>query len=132
MFRVRADGRDLVVRFGPYVEDFEKDRFAARFSCAAMPVPNVEVIRSAGDSFLAVSTRAPGIAPRRSPGPNGTGSCRRSSSCWKHSAVADPPGGGFGAWDGAGIAKDRIGATICLQSGAVPKIDVLGLVSASG
>ncbi len=34
-------GREFVIRFGKFVEDFEKDRRAASFSSAALPVPEV-------------------------------------------------------------------------------------------
>ena len=89
-FAFPCRGRDLVVRFGPHVEDFEKDRFAARFSCAAMPVPNVELLAAPVTAFMAVSTRAAGMHSRRSPDPSGIGLSRRSSSCWKHFGYGDP------------------------------------------
>ena len=61
--------RDLVIRVGKFVEDFEKDRRAARFSSPAL--------RSRGDrggiphgGFFAISSRAYGepleSSPRRS------------------------------------------------------------------
>ena len=59
-FAFRDEGRDLVARFGAHLSDFEKDRFAARFSCDAMPVPDVELVSSYADGFVAVSTHMPG------------------------------------------------------------------------
>ena len=53
-------GRELVIRFGRYLDDFEKDRRAASFGCAALPVPDVlEVGRAFGGHF-AISSRAHG------------------------------------------------------------------------
>ena len=105
-FAFRADGRDLVVRFGPYVEDFQKDRFAARFSCAAMPVPSVEVIRSAGDGFLAVSTRVPGIALEEVTGSEWERLVPAIVELLEALRTTEIPDGGFGGWDGTGIAGD--------------------------
>lgn len=57
------DGRDLVVRFGNHVEDFERDRFAVRFASPSLPVPEmVDLIDLAphpigSARWAAVSTR---------------------------------------------------------------------------
>jgi hygromycin-B 4-O-kinase len=51
-------GRDLVVRFGDHVDDFEKDRRASAFAGPALPVPMVTEIGEALDSWFAISTRA--------------------------------------------------------------------------
>ncbi len=53
-------GRELVIRFGKFVEDFEKDRRAASFSSAALPVPEVTEIGQAFDGYFAISSRAHG------------------------------------------------------------------------
>src|SRR4029079_13072702 len=54
--------RQLVVRAGAYVEDFEKDRFAMRFASPDLPVPRVlEIGGLPGGRHYAVSARgAPG------------------------------------------------------------------------
>jgi hygromycin-B 4-O-kinase len=54
------DGREAVIRFGRYVEDFRKDRVMAAHSCAALPIPSVLEIGAAGDGYFAVSERAHG------------------------------------------------------------------------
>ena len=40
-YAFRDGNRDLVVRAGAYVEDFQKDRFAMRFASSDLPVPRV-------------------------------------------------------------------------------------------
>jgi hygromycin-B 4-O-kinase len=54
------DGREAVIRFGHYVEDFRKDRVMAAHSSAALPIPPVLEIGAAGDGYFAVSERAHG------------------------------------------------------------------------
>lgn len=54
------DGRDVVIRFGDHVEDFRKDQVMAAHSSAALPIPAVIEIGTAGDGYFAVSQRAPG------------------------------------------------------------------------
>jgi hygromycin-B 4-O-kinase len=57
-FRHRGD--DLVVRFGQYAEDFEKDRRAADYRSGALPVPLVTEIGEAYGGHYAISARAYG------------------------------------------------------------------------
>jgi hygromycin-B 4-O-kinase len=54
------DGRDAVIRFGDYVEDFRKDQVMAAHTRAALPIPTVIEIGAAGEGYFAVSERAPG------------------------------------------------------------------------
>jgi hygromycin-B 4-O-kinase len=56
-FFFRHDGRDYVVRFGAYLEDFAKDRFAARFGAPGLPVPRVVEIGEAFGGHYAISER---------------------------------------------------------------------------
>lgn len=54
-------GREWVIRFGRYLDDFENDRRAASFRSAALPVPHVSEIGRAFDGYFAISTRARGV-----------------------------------------------------------------------
>ena len=54
------DGQQAVIRFGDYVEGFRKDQVMASRSCAALAIPAVIEIGTAGDGYFAVSERAPG------------------------------------------------------------------------
>ncbi|MEY2400937.1 MAG: hygromycin-B 4-O-kinase [Ilumatobacteraceae bacterium] len=54
------NGAELVVRFGKHVEDFERDRLAARFASADLPIPQVIEIDEAFGAWYCVSTRARG------------------------------------------------------------------------
>jgi hygromycin-B 4-O-kinase len=56
-FAVRFGGRDLVARFGAFVEDFEKDRIAAGFSSDALPIPRVLATGPAPGGFFCLSER---------------------------------------------------------------------------
>ncbi|HEY0520407.1 MAG TPA: aminoglycoside phosphotransferase family protein [Ilumatobacteraceae bacterium] len=54
------NGAELVVRFGDHVEDFERDRLAARFASFDLPIPQVIEIDEALDTWYCVSTRGHG------------------------------------------------------------------------
>ncbi len=51
-------GGDYVVRFGVFLEDFEKDRLAARYRSPALPIPYVTEIGEALGGYYAISERA--------------------------------------------------------------------------
>jgi hygromycin-B 4-O-kinase len=53
-------GRDYVIRFGAYQEDFAKDRFAARYTCPAFPIPRVVELGDAFGGYYAISERVYG------------------------------------------------------------------------
>jgi hygromycin-B 4-O-kinase len=60
-FGFRDGDRDLVIRFGRHADDFRKDRRAAGFASAALPVPDVLEIGDAFDGHFAISSRAYGV-----------------------------------------------------------------------
>ena len=59
-YAVRTETEDLVARFSAFDEDFEKDAYAARYSAAALPIPEIIEWGPAGDGFYAVAARMPG------------------------------------------------------------------------
>lgn len=59
-FGFTHNGAELVARFGRHAEDFERDRLAARFASANLPIPQVIEIDEAFDGWYCVSTRARG------------------------------------------------------------------------
>ena len=61
-FSFRLDGRDYVARFSAVRDDFEKDRVAAGYASADLPVPRVLDISDAPGGFCAVSERAFGTS----------------------------------------------------------------------
>lgn len=62
-FGFELDGRELVVRVGEQLDDFEKDRRAAAFARPGLPVPAVlSVAAVGGGRYLAVSERGRGVA----------------------------------------------------------------------
>jgi len=59
-YELVLDGREVVIRFGDFVEDFRKDAVMAGHTGARLPVPDVLEIGAAGDGYFAVSVRAHG------------------------------------------------------------------------
>lgn len=59
-FGFRHAGREYVIRFGKYVEDFAKDRRAAAHSSPALPIPPVLEIGETADGYYALSERVHG------------------------------------------------------------------------
>jgi hygromycin-B 4-O-kinase len=59
-FAFRREGRDYVIRFGAYEEDFAKDRLAARYACPALPIPRVIELGEAFGGYYAVSEQVSG------------------------------------------------------------------------
>jgi hygromycin-B 4-O-kinase len=52
-----SDGQDLVIRFGKYVSDFQKDQLAYWYANSDLPIPEVIEIGTALDGYFAISTR---------------------------------------------------------------------------
>jgi len=59
-FGFTLDGSELVIRFGRHVDDFRRDRIAARFAARQLPIPQVIEIDEAFGAFYCVSTRSRG------------------------------------------------------------------------
>lgn len=59
------EGRDLVIRFGKYISDYQKDQLAHRYATPALPIPEVLEIGSAWDGYYAISTRVYGVPLER-------------------------------------------------------------------
>jgi hygromycin-B 4-O-kinase len=57
----RHGTRDLVIRFGSYLDDFEKDQVAYRYATPDLPIPHVLEIGQAFGGYYAISTRAFGV-----------------------------------------------------------------------
>ena len=55
------EGRDLVVRFGRHIDDFEKDRAASEWRTRELPIPEVFSIGKTADGYYAISSRAFGL-----------------------------------------------------------------------
>jgi hygromycin-B 4-O-kinase len=60
-FGFRVGARELVVRFGRHLDDFETDRVAARYATPELPVPAFLALGPAFDGYYAVSTRVHGV-----------------------------------------------------------------------
>lgn len=60
-FGFRQGDKELVIRFGSYVDDFQKDQLAAHYATAALPIPAVLDIGNAFGGYYAISTRVHGV-----------------------------------------------------------------------
>jgi hygromycin-B 4-O-kinase len=56
-FAFRRAGLDYVIRFGAHLEDFAKDRLAARYSAPGLPIPRLIEIGEALGRYYAMSER---------------------------------------------------------------------------
>jgi hygromycin-B 4-O-kinase len=59
-FGFRRGEDELVVRFGRYVDDFDKDQRAYRYASPQLPIPQVLEIGQAFERYYAISTRVHG------------------------------------------------------------------------
>lgn len=109
-------GRDLVVRFGRFLEDFERDRRAASFRSEALPVPEVLEIGEALGAYFAISSRAYGL-PLESLDEDGwmeiLPSLLRALDAMRVVDLGDVPG--YGNWDARGHARDASWAAFLLS-----------------
>jgi hygromycin-B 4-O-kinase len=56
-FAFQREGQDYVMRFGAHLEDFAKDRLAARYASPALPIPRVVELGEALGGYYAISER---------------------------------------------------------------------------
>ncbi|HEX5191124.1 MAG TPA: phosphotransferase [Streptosporangiaceae bacterium] len=59
-YSLALDGREMVIRFGGYVEEFLKDQVMAAHASQALPIPTVTEVGQAGGGYFAVSERVSG------------------------------------------------------------------------
>ena len=57
----RHEDQDLAIRFGNYVDDFEKDRLAYAYGTPDLPIPQILEIGQAFDGYYAIATRVHGV-----------------------------------------------------------------------
>jgi hygromycin-B 4-O-kinase len=57
----RTEGRNYVIRFSPYDEDFKKDAFAANFASGQLPIPRITELGEAWGGYYAISEKAEGV-----------------------------------------------------------------------
>jgi len=60
-FGFNHNDKDLVIRFGNYVDDFQKDQLAYAYATPDLPIPEVLEIGQAFDGYYAISTRVYGV-----------------------------------------------------------------------
>ena len=60
-FGFRQGNDELVIRFGKYLDDFQKDQWAYRYATPDLPIPEVIAIGAYRDGYFAISRRVHGI-----------------------------------------------------------------------
>lgn len=112
------DGRQVVARFGRYLEDFTKDRRMARHASARLPIPAVLEVGAAPGGYFAVSRRAHG---QFFDGLDGDGMRRTLPGLLRTldavAAVDTSATTGFGAWGPDGSAPHPSWAQALLDIG---------------
>ena len=122
-YAFRDGNRDLVVRAGAYVEDFQKDRFAMQFASSDLPVPRVlEIGELPEDGYYAISERV--MAGSWLEDLEGTAlddalpATGRMLAAMRESDTSGTTG--YGSWDPAGNAPSRSWGDALLEVGNDP------------
>jgi aminoglycoside phosphotransferase (APT) family kinase protein len=104
-FGFTHNGAELVVRFGRHVEDFERDRLAARFASADLPIPQVVEVDETMGAWYCVSTRARGTPLEQLDATEWTTTVPSVLAMLDALRKADVTAtSGYGAWDREGNA----------------------------
>ena len=104
-FGFTHNGAELVVRFGRHVEDFDRDRLAARFASLNLPIPQVIEIDEAFGAWYCVSTRARGTPLEALDAGEWSATVPSIFSLFDALRLADVSATtGYGAWDREGTA----------------------------
>ena len=104
-FGFTHNGAEMVVKFGRHTEDFERDRLAARFASANLPIPQVVEIDEALGAWYSISTRAHGTPLEQLDVTGWTDTLPSVLALLDSLRKADLTGTtGYGAWDREGNA----------------------------
>ena len=103
-FSFEVRGKARVIRFGTHPDDYERDRFAARLSTPALPVPRILEIGSGPGRYYAVSERAFGVYLDDLDGPAFAAVLPRLFEALDAMRAVVLPTRGFGEIDGRGRA----------------------------
>lgn len=95
------DGREVVIRFGKYVEDFRKDEVAGRL---VAPAPRVLEIGEAPDGYYCLSERAYGTHLDDLDEAGMRRALPALLATLDELSRVQPPGRGYGPFDGTGTA----------------------------
>jgi hygromycin-B 4-O-kinase len=99
------DDRELVIRFGKYVSDFEKDQLAHRYASPDLPIPKLLEIGTALDGYYAISTRVHGVPLESVPAAQWLALVPAVAAALEAMRAADlSASAGFGGWDADGHA----------------------------
>jgi hygromycin-B 4-O-kinase len=99
------EDRDLVIRFGKYVSDFEKDQLAHRYANPDLPIPELLEIGAALDGYYAISTRVHGVPLESVPAAQWRALVPAVVAALEAMRTADLSGStGFGGWGADGHA----------------------------
>lgn len=102
-----CDGQALVIRFGKYVSDFQKDQLAHQYANLDLPIPEVLEIGAALDGYYAISTRVYGVPLESVPAEQWLALVPAIVAALEAMRMADLSATeGFGGWDADGHAAN--------------------------
>lgn len=105
-FGFRLGQEALVIRFGKYLDDFQKDQCAYAYAAPGLPVPQVLEIGEAYDGYYAISTRAYGVALESVSASEWLAGVPAVVAALEAMRLATLPAGtGYGGWDSNGNAS---------------------------
>jgi hygromycin-B 4-O-kinase len=105
-FAFRLGEESLAIRFGMYLDDFQKDKCAYAYAAPNLPIPKVVEIGEAFDGYFAISTRAFGVALESLGASEWLAVIPALAAALEAMRLADLSSTtGFGGWDAAGKAS---------------------------
>lgn len=106
-FGFRQGNEELAIRFGHYVDDFQKDQLAYRYATPALPIPEVLAIGNAFGGYYAISRRVHGTPLEQASAeqwPTLVPAVVAALEALRLANLTDTTG--FGGWDAHGQAGD--------------------------
>lgn len=120
-FAFRRGGEDLVIRFGNYLDDFQKDQLAQSYAAPDLPIPSVHEIGRAFDGYYAISARVRGVPLEQLGSAGWRAAIPSVASALEALRLADVSAtSGFGGWGGAGAAAHATWPDYLLEVGDDP------------
>jgi len=113
----RVDGVERILRVGRHVEDFEKDRQAAAWATPALPVPAFSGLGEGPGWWWAITDRVHGTPLEELDTDGWQLVLPALWAAWDDMLAVDPPGTGWGLWDGTGSTPHPTWAAALLPAG---------------
>lgn len=116
-FAFHSDGFDYVLRTGPHLDDFEKDRIAAAYAAPDLPIPRTMAIGNGLDGYYAISTRVFGSPLELCTAEEWSQLVPSVAAALERMRTAPLAGSGWGGWDLQGNAPSPNWRSVLLSVG---------------